>query len=186
MIIFNQIADSIYPQPIWLTVLIIITIPFIWRIIGKYIQVRYNEIIWFIINVILFLISIFIVIFITLISRIQIVQSYSIILNPLTIFFLAQNKPEYYREMLMNVFLFVPLGITLSNFISRKIRKPRRIIITIVFSMLLSCLIEWVQYQYLLGTAETADIICNTLGSFIGSTSILMADALERFKRKME
>ena len=32
----------------------------------------------------------------------------------------ARVQPELYREMLMNVFLFFPLGLTLSNALPRK------------------------------------------------------------------
>ena len=43
--------------------------------------------------------------------------------------------------------------------------------ITIVFAFLLSFTVEFLQYYYHLGRAETDDVICNTLGAAIGTLS---------------
>lgn len=40
---------------------------------------------------------------------------YEVILTPFAAFIAARQQPELYREMLMNVFFFFPLGVTLSN-----------------------------------------------------------------------
>ena len=45
---------------------------------------------------------------------------YAVILTPFATLIAARQQPELYREMLMNVFLFFPLGLTLSNALPRK------------------------------------------------------------------
>ena len=55
--------------------------------------------------------------------------------------------------------------------------------------MLIGCIlsagIEYAQYRYALGLAETDDVICNTLGAFIGSTSLLIAHAIEKSRERV-
>ena len=106
------------------------------------------------------------------------------ILTPFAAFAAAQQQPELYREMLMNVFLFFPLGLTLSNALPQRLSRWVRIGITTLFACLLSIVIEYTQYYYALGMAETDDVICNTLGAFIGSTSLMIAHVMEKHKER--
>ena len=96
----------------------------------------------------------------------------------------ARQQPELYREMLMNVFLFFPLGLTLSNALPRKWHRWGRIILTTLIGCALSAGIEYAQYRYALGLAETDDVICNTLGAFLGAASLLAAHAIEKHKER--
>ena len=96
----------------------------------------------------------------------------------------ARQQPELYREMLMNVFLFFPLGLTLSNSLPRKWHRWLRIILTTLVGCALSAGIEYAQYRYALGLAETDDVICNTLGAFLGAASLLIAHAIEKHKER--
>ena len=106
-----------------------------------------------------------------------------VILTPFAAFAAAQQQPELYREMLMNVFLFFPLGLTLSNALPQRLSRWVRIGITTLFACLLSTVIEYTQYHFSLGMAETDDVICNTLGAFIGSTSLMIAHAIENIRK---
>lgn len=96
----------------------------------------------------------------------------------------APGQPELYREMLMNVFLFFPLGLTLSNVLPQKWHRWLRIILTTLVGCALSAGIEYTQYRCALGLAETDDVICNTLGASIGSTSLLIAHAIEKSRER--
>lgn len=107
-----------------------------------------------------------------------------VVLKPFTKFAAARIQPELYREMLMNVFLFFPLGLTLSNALPQRLNRWGRIGITTLFACLLSTVIEYTQYHFSLGMAETDDVICNTLGAFIGSTSLIIAHAIEKHKER--
>ena len=110
--------------------------------------------------------------------------STGLILTPFATFTAARQQPELYREMLMNVFLFFPLGLTLSNALPRKWHRWGRIILTTLVGCALSAGIEYAQYRYALGLAETDDVICNTLGAFLGAASLLAAHAIEKHKER--
>ena len=111
--------------------------------------------------------------------------NYELILTPFATFTAALQQPELYREMLMNVFLFFPLGLTLSNALPRKWHRWLRIILTTLVGCALSAGIEYAQYRCALGLAETDDVICNTLGAFLGATSLLAAHAIEKSRERV-
>lgn len=107
-----------------------------------------------------------------------------LILTPFATFTAARQQPELYREMLMNVFLFFPLGLTLSSVLPQKRHRWVRVALTTLIGCIFSTGIEYAQYRYALGMAEVDDVICNTLGAFIGSTSLLIAHAIEKHKER--
>ena len=107
------------------------------------------------------------------------------ILTPFASLTAARQQPELYREMLMNVFLFFPLGLTLSNALPQKWHRWVRIVITTLIGCILSAGIEYTQYRYALGLAETDDVICNTLGAFLGAASLLAAHAIEKSRERV-
>ena len=88
-------------------------------------------------------------------------------LIPFSSFERAKLQPEMYRSMLMNVFLFVPLGLALPFVFGGS--SAKRLLLTVTVGILLSVAIEAVQYSFSLGLAETDDSICNTLGTAIGT-----------------
>ena len=125
----------------------------------------------------------FIILYATILTRTPGVSA--VILAPFASLTSARVQPELYREMLMNVFLFFPLGLTLSNALLRKWHRWLRIILTTLVGCALSAGIEYTQYRYALGMAEVDDVICNTLGAFIGSTSLFVAHAIEKSKERV-
>ena len=104
---------------------------------------------------------------VTLLSRNS--EGVELILNPFHSFLEAKTQPEIYRSMLMNVFLFFPLGLTLPFALPEK--WNRKVLPTIAFAFTLSFVIEFLQFHYHLGRTETDDVICNTLGAAIGTLS---------------
>ena len=133
-------------------------------------------------NLVLVLLMTAAILYATLFSRAE--GSTGLILTPFATFVAAQQQLELYREMLMNVFLFFPLGLTLSNALPRRWHRWLRIIFTTLVGCALSAGIECAQYRCALGLAETDDVICNTMGAFIGSTSLLIAHAIEKHKER--
>jgi len=125
----------------------------------------------------------FIILYATILTRTPGVSE--AILTPFASLTAARIQPELYREMLMNVFLFFPLGLTLSNALPQKWHRWGRIILTTLIGCILSAGIEYAQYRCALGLAETDDVICNTLGAFIGSTSLLIAHAIEKSRERV-
>lgn len=134
------------------------------------------------VNVILFCVSAAIILHATLLSRTP--GTYAAVLTPFAALAAARQQPELYREMLMNVFLFFPLGLTLSNALPRKWHRWLRISLTTLTGCILSAGIEYAQYRFALGMAETDDVICNTLGAFAGAASLLLAHAMEKHKER--
>lgn len=90
-------------------------------------------------------------------------------LLPFYSFYLAREENrEFYRTLLMNVFLFFPLGLTLPFGLSGR-KHP--VLCSLALGMLLSISIETLQYIFSLGWAETDDVIMNTLGVLVGSAA---------------
>lgn len=124
----------------------------------------------------------FIILYATILTRTPEIPE--VILTPLATFIAARQQPELYREMLMNVFLFFPLGLTLSNALPRKWHRWGKIALTTLVGCALSAGIEYAQYRCALGLAETDDVICNTLGAFLGAVSLLVAHAIEKYRER--
>ena len=133
-------------------------------------------------NTALACVAAFIILYTTILTRTPGVPE--AILTPFASLTAARQQPELYREMLMNVFLFFPLGLTLSNALPRKWHRWLRIILITLIGCALSAGIEYTQYRYALGLAETDDVICNTLGAFLGAASLLAAHAIEKHKER--
>ena len=130
----------------------------------------------------LFCVAAIVILYATLLTRTPGVPE--AILTPFASLTAARIQPEIYREMLMNVFLFFPLGLTLSNALSRRWHRWLRIILTTLVGCALSAGIEYAQYRCALGLAETDDVICNTLGAFLGAVSLLAAHANEKSRER--
>ena len=137
---------------------------------------------WRFTNALLLLAATLIILHTTLLSRTP--GIYTAILTPFAALAAARQQPELYREMLRNVFLFFPLGLTMSNALPRKWHRWLRISLTTLTGCVLSAGIEYAQYRFALGMAETDDVICNTLGAFVGASSLLLAHAMEKHKER--
>ena len=96
-----------------------------------------------------------------------------LVLQPFASFAEARIQPEMYRSMFMNIFLFFPLGLTLPYALPEKWK--RNALITVLIAFLLSFTVEFLQYNYHLGRAETDDVLCNTLGAFVGTLSYTLS-----------
>ena len=168
----------IYTQSlVWVIVFMAATLV-VWGTLGNRIPTRH----WWRTNLLLTIAAVAAILYTTLMTRES--GPSLVVLKPFTKFATARIQPELYREMLMNIFLFFPLGLTLSNALPQRLNRWVRIDITTLFACLLSTVIEYTQYHFSLGMAETDDVICNTLGAFIGSTSLIIAHAIEKHKER--
>ena len=159
----DSILRSIYTANL-LTVFIAIPIFILaWSVMGSALYKHMR-----IISVIATLIAIGAILYVTVFSRDE--RVVGAVFKPFTSFERAKLQPEMYRSMLMNVFLFVPLGLSLPFVFGGSTGK--RILLTILVGLLLSVTIEAIQYFAQLGMAETDDVICNTLGTAIGSCAM--------------
>lgn len=168
----------IYAMNQWVVCALMLTLTLIWTILCQHFSKKRCATI----NTVTACQSTVTILYATLLTRPP--GIYELILTPLDTFSAARKQPELYRSMLMNVFLFFPLGLSLSNAFPRKWHRYLRILLTTSAACLFSIAIEYTQYRFALGQAETDDVICNTLGAFIGSTSLLLAHAIEIHKER--
>ena len=157
---------------------ILIAIPILllaWSVIGTVFYKRMR-----IIGGIMTVIALGAILYITVLSRGESGAGADFV--PFSSFERAKIQPEMYRSMLMNVFLFVPLGLFLPYVFGGGTGK--RILMTILVGFLLSVAVEMVQYFASLGLAETDDVICNTLGTAFGSCAYLLSLLWRRFYHK--
>lgn len=96
----------------------------------------------------------------------------SVMLIPFYSFIAAFEQPEHYRMLLMNTFLFLPLGLTFANALPSSMPMKKRFLITVSGGLLLSLLIECLQFAFCLGTAQVDDLLFNTLGAVLGVCSL--------------
>ena len=162
----GNIFHNIYVANISTILIAIPTLLLVWSVIGAafYKWMR-------IIGAVLVLIAVAGVLSLTVISRGENGAVADFI--PFSSFTRAQIQPEMYRSMLMNVFLFVPLGLSLPFVLGGSTSK--RMLLTVLIGLLLSVCVESIQYFASLGMAETDDVICNTLGTAIGSCAYLLS-----------
>ena len=91
---------------------------------------------------------------------------------------LAQEFPDLYQEMMLNVILFLPIGMTMPFVFGDRVKHT--ILLTVGISILLSVLIEFLQFILMRGYAEIDDVICNTVGACLG---VLPFGSLQIFLR---
>ena len=162
----------------WTVCILLLSLLLLWPMLCQRIGERRRMLL----NIALACVAAFIILYATILTRTPGVSE--AILTPFASLTAARVQPEIYREMLMNVFLFFPLGLTLSNALPRKWHRWGRIALTTLVGCALSAGIEYAQYRYALGLAETDDVICNTLGAFLGAASLLAAHAIEKHRER--
>lgn len=165
----------IYVQPLNRIIFFIVLLIAVWGIVGHKADKKKW---WQMFNWAIFLSNFAAIAFLTVYSRES--GAHEVILTPFQSFVEAREQPEMYRSMLMNVFLFVPLGLSLPNVLPRRWHPAVNVCLTIIFGFALSVIIEWCQYRYGLGRCEADDVIMNTLGAAIGTSSYVIARMLER------
>lgn len=132
--------------------------------------------IWKSINVVVLCISIMVILIFTLFDRK--VHTDEVILVPFYSFQEARIKPEIYRSMLMNVFLFVPLGLSLPNVLPKKSSMLSQSVLTMLLTMGMSGIIEFLQFWRSIGRCEIDDVIMNTLGALLGTVSYVLGSII--------
>lgn len=125
---------------------------------------------WKWINAVYLLLAIFGIFYTTLFSRVPGTE-HPIRQIPFYTFYLARKKPELYREMFMNVLLFVPFGMSFPWMLRHRISVIFRTVLTAAW---ICMAVEIIQVVFRLGQAEVDDLICNSLGALIGSLAYVL------------
>lgn len=124
--------------------------------------------------------AVFAIFFITLLRRSHAEHSVNYI--PFYTFKLMKAQPELIRTMEMNVFLFMPFGMSFPLFLPEKLRL--KFLLTVSVALLFSACVECAQYFLSLGMFDIDDIICNTLGAFIGYIPYAICTRVDGFLRR--
>lgn len=90
------------------------------------------------------------------------------------------ENPELLRSCIMNVALFFPAGLILTELLPRRIPFRRRLACSILCFGAFSLLIELSQYCFRLGNSEFDDVFHNTLGAMLGSLSSRLPNPIPR------
>lgn len=159
----HELFLLIYRQPLQRILLWMLLLIFLWGYMG-YREGRSLR--WRLLNFVLFAGTAAAIFYMTVYTRGE--STSEAILIPFQSFREAKIQPELYRSMLMNVFLFVPIGMSLP-FVLGKGKLPG--FLTVVGALAFSAGIEYLQYRYGLGWCEVDDIIMNTLGAAVGCLS---------------
>lgn len=149
--------------------------------LGAVLKMHHNCLFSFV-SLLLFGFSIYIILSLTIFSRTA--SEYKIVLLPFYSFIAAKDTPEMWRQLFMNIVLFVPFGAFGASALSEKLSFKARIAIMSSAGCVLSLMIESVQYFCSLGEAWTDDVLCNALGAFLGATVIVATNRLMLKQRK--
>lgn len=158
----------IYPLPLYDIAVFMVLSVVIWTVLMR-MGNRLSERGVRIVNAVLAAAAVAVITEFTLFGRAK--DDYGVILVPFHSFIEAREQKEIYRTMLMNVFLFTPFGLFTPFAVKRDRRKS--VLITVVSAFVLSAAVEFIQFSLSTGRCETDDVLCNTLGAFIGSLSYL-------------
>lgn len=170
----------IYHLPLKIVVAAIIVSAPVWAIILHPFKTTHGKAVC-VINILLAAVAFAGIVYVTVIRKsggqriLQLIPFYS--------FVEAKKEHDIYRSMLMNVLLFVPLGLTMPFAIGDSVKKYYPIFFVVIFALCLSVIIEIIQYVFSLGHIETDDVLCNTLGALIGSFSYLISEKLSKCLR---
>lgn len=150
---------------------VIVAMVILWTVIMRTKPRKYDKAAK-IINRIMFIVSVLGILYITLVRKGT--QTREIYLLPFHIFSEAASETDFYRSLLMNIFLFVPFGIFAPFSLPDGLKTGRKILIAVFAAVVLSVIVEAVQYFFCLGRCETDDVLSNTVGAVIGSVSYIL------------
>lgn len=94
------------------------------------------------------------------------------------------GQPELLRSNWMNAVLFYPAGLLAAAVLPEKWKAAAKTAAAAAVLAAFSGSIEWAQYRYGLGLAQTDDIIHNTLGAALGAAVFLSLPGIARLIRR--
>ena len=127
---------------------------------------------------IIYLVALFWILLFKLCVQFSYMENRQVNLIPFREAFMANGKIDF-GEIIMNVVIFVPLGIYAGILFKRWIFGKN-----LFFFFLISLIIEALQFIFRLGAFDSTDIITNTLGGMIG---LMLFKAIEKvFKNSVK
>ena len=168
----DKLFWSIYISDIEVLLIVLLVLLILWAMLACKLRKKMK-----ILSVFVAIISVVAIVYTTLVSRSEPALAHEVM--PFASFIKAIEQPEMFRSMFMNIVLFMPLGITLP-FVFNK--SSKRVLISVLIGSALSLVVEFLQYAFLLGFAETDDVLCNTVGVFMGCGTWCLAHWFCRLK----
>lgn len=163
-----SIFTNIYCLPIRYTVYYLLAATFAWRFIHQYIQyIGQIRVLRRICCVVLVLWG-GAVLYSTVFARSPGVHEVSLLPFQQIYTVLDGGNPEILRSAWMNVLLFVPGGLLLSEAMFEDMEERKRVITVMIMAMVFSGVIELTQGIGGIGVMETDDVICNAFGAWVG------------------
>ena len=86
--------------------------------------------------------------------------------------YFSGQQSEAMRSCLMNMILFVPLGLFAGELLPKKWALWKRVLLITAIGCAFSIFIEYQQYALQCGEAEVDDVINNTIGALVGSICV--------------
>ncbi|MGM9523074.1 MAG: VanZ family protein [Faecousia sp.] len=172
-----------YALNLWKAIAIALTAVLLWSLLGVMLRKRHGKL-WRLLNLVALAAAI------TVISHATLFRTETgrnLILQPFYTWIRAQENQEAYRELLMNVILFVPFGLTMPHILPQRWKTGNRVGLTIAFGFTFSVALEFAQYLFCVGTTETDDVLSNTLGVLAGMLQLPVFVLMQRaFYKKKE
>ena len=167
--------NKIYAMPLDKAVVMMLAVVVIWaglgQVAGKHEKI---EKYWIWTNKILCVCAGLLIVRMTLWGRIP--GQRTLVLMPFHTLTTIPYNNEAVRTMIMNIALFLPLGLTVPYVFENVKDVWHKWIYCMLVGCGISIAVELVQYCFALGQAETDDVICNTLGCGLG----VLADWFEK------
>lgn len=137
--------------------------------------------VWVSINRSIVVVAVVSVFFVTLFTR-NAQQTQQIVLIPFAVLEQARIYPDVYNQMILNVVLFLPLGLSLPFCFTERIKHP--VLMTICLGLVLSITVEVLQYILQCGYSELDDVILNTIGTACGTVSYFLTRFVVNMRHK--
>ncbi|MBQ8539076.1 MAG: VanZ family protein [Ruminococcus sp.] len=173
----HQIVSQFYEIPVAVVTLIILAAILLWGVVGG---IFFDRSWWRVTNIFLLVLSVLLIVLITSVLRNN--EKSGIYLIPFSILEQARIYPDVYNQMVLNVLLFLPLGLSLPFCFSNRNKHP--VLVTIIFAFGLSIIVEVLQYIFKCGYSELDDIMLNTVGAACGTIAYFLTRFVINMRQK--
>ena len=159
---FRTLQNFFYYHSIFALLAALAAFVAVWALIEYHLD--RHELLYRLINGTILGITVLLIAWGTLIHRPSLTYTVSII--PLSLLFRPFGDSIIFMSMVLNIVLFIPLG--MFGCCAFRVASKKAAVILIASGVAFSVLIEVLQYAMNLGNAEIDDVICNTLGLLAG------------------
>ena len=163
-----ELMTLVYCLPLSVILLLMGIVLIIWKETDLVLSPYPNAIGWWkTTNIVLALGSVGLILYSTILTRE--VGEREVMLIPFHFLTRVPTDNEAIRTVLMNLFLFFPLGLTAGRGLCDKLSPVKRVAFVTAIGLLLSVTVESIQYVFELGNVEADDLIANTAGAWLGA-----------------